>query len=262
MWTSISTRWRRSGQQRHYLLKLFSEDISALAAQELTLLTASTALPSPRFISTCSVGRLRCHVFARQRENKLIRSQVGPAILSVMTRLMSIEPPKDLLKRFVRSRHSLEWRLDARQIESLGVAASLPEQAECLQRFLQVFDRMREELSALPRQITSLDMTPETLLVSDSGEFLLSHWSNWRIEPLGAGWPVDEREKLAGALVTAKATRPGLTAVSLSTVMLAALMYAFERFCNQRNYASALSLLADVLPLLDEEMVQREVCHG
>ncbi|WP_207882641.1 hypothetical protein [Pseudomonas sp. 30_B] len=251
-----------SGQQHRYLLKLFSEDVSALAAQELTLLTSSTALPSPRFIDARSVRGLRCHVFAWQGESKVLRRQVGPGVLAVMTRLMVIEPSKDLLQRFMRSRQPLEWRLDLRQIESLGVAASLPEHAECLQRFLKGFERARALLSALPRQITPLDMTLETLLVNDSGEFLLSHWANWRIEPLGAGWPVDEREKLADALAAAKTLRPGLMAVSLSAVMLAALLYAFERFCNQRNYASALTLLADVLSLLNGEVAHEEVRHG
>lgn len=251
-----------SGQQHRYLLKLYSEDVSAFAAQELTLLTASPVLPSLRFINTCSVRGLRCHVFAWQGESKVTRRQVGPAIVAIMTRLMAIEPPKDLLQRFIRSRQSLERRLDARQIESLGVAASLPEHAECLRSFLQAFDRVREQLSALPRQITSLDMTAETLLVNDSGEFLLNHWPNWRIEPLGAGWPVDEREKLADALVTARSQRPGLTDASLSAVTLAALMYAFERFCNQRNYAAALGMLADVLSLLNEEALQGAVRHG
>lgn len=252
----------RSGQQHRYLLKLFSEDVSALAAQELTLLSASFELPSLRFINACSVGGLRCHVFECQGEIKVIRRQVGLAVLAVVTRLMAIDPPKDLLQRFMRSRHSLEKRLDARQIEGLGVAASLPEQAEYLRRFLQAFDQVRDRLSALPRQITSLDMTSETLLVNDSGEFLLSHWPNWRIEPLGAGWPVDERDKLADALATAKALRPDLAGVTLSAVMLASLMYAFERFCNQRNYASALALLADVLSLLNDVVVQAEVSHG
>ncbi|WP_152226231.1 hypothetical protein [Pseudomonas sp. SCB32] len=251
-----------SGQQRRYLLKLFSGEVSALAAQELTLLSSSRALPCPCFISACSVGGMRCHVFAWRGESKVNRRQVGPAVLAVTAYLMTIEPPKDLLQRFKRSRQSLEWRLDARQIESLGIAASLPGQAESLQRFLQVFDHVRELLSALPRQIASLDMTSETLLVNDSGEFLLSHWPSWRIEPLGAGWPVDEREKLAGALATAKTLRPGLAAVPLSAVTLAALVYAFERFCSQRNYASALALLADVLSLLREEVVQEELQHG
>lgn len=258
----VACKDERTGQQRRYLLKLFSEEVGALAAQELTLLTASTALPSLRFISTCSVDGLRCHVFSLNSEGKVLRRQVGPAILAVMARLMAIEPPKDLLQRFIRSRQSLEWRLDVRQIESLGVAASLPEQAESLQRFLQMFDRVRELLSILPRQITSLDMTSETLLVNDSGEFLLSHWSNWRIEPFGAGWPADEREKLADALATARTLRPGLASVSLSSVMLATLMYAFERFCNQRNYAAALALLADVLSLLNEETEQGAIRHG
>lgn len=251
-----------TGQQRRYLLKLFSDEVGALAAQELTLLTASTALPSLRFISPCSVDGLRCHVFSLKSEGKVLRRQVSPAILAVMARLMAIEPPKDLLQRFIRSRQSLEWRLDVRQIESLGVAASLPEQAESLQRFLQMFDRVRALLSILPRQITSLDMTSETLLVNDSGEFLLSHWANWRIEPFGAGWPAGEREKLADALATARTLRPGLADVSLSSVMLATLMYAFERFCNQRNYAAALALLADVLSLLNEEPEQGAARHG
>ncbi|OBY93324.1 hypothetical protein A6723_009205 [Pseudomonas sp. AU11447] len=240
-----------------YLIKLFAEDASSLAAHERTLLTAVASLPTLRFIGASQVEGLHCHLFVWSGERKLIRRQIGPAVLDLASRLMAIEIPNELLMRFMRSRQFLEQRISGEMLERVRIAVTTSEQARQLDSFVAQFARVREQLAALPRQLTSLDFTDDTLLLSPDDKYLLSHWSNWRVEPLGAGWPVGERDKLGEFVQRAAAMRPELLQAAPAPIMLAALMYAFERFCNQRNYQAALGLVVEMLPLLDEQGVTR-----
>lgn len=251
-----------TGTRCRYFVKLFGEETSSLAVQEQMLLKAVPSLPALRLLGTSQVQGLHCHVFAWSGERKPIRREVGPAVLDVSSRFMAAHIPDDLLTRFMRSRQPLEYRVERRMVEKLGVAVTSPEQAEELKHFLQAFEHIRGKLAALPRQLTSLDITSDTLLVSSSNEFLLSHWANWRIEPLGAGWPIGERDKLSDVLNKAISFRPELKSALHSSVVLAALMYAFERFCSQRNYQAALALIPEMLPLLDDSQLELEASNG
>ncbi|MEG0858009.1 MAG: hypothetical protein RSD81_04825 [Pseudomonas sp.] len=234
-----------------YLAKLFGKNISSLAQQERLLLTHQTGLPSPQWFGHFEVSGLDCHLFKLDGHKKLARSQIAPGIVAIARELLVNEPDAKLALQFSRTRPYLEQRLDPSMIEALRFACSTDAEQLAVERLSTAFPLILDHLTALPRQVVSLDTTSDALLISASEEFSVSHWSRWRMEPIGSNWPVAETKKLLDSLEEARLLRPALEGVNSQHVLLAAYLYTFERFLSRKNYPAALALLSEILGCLD-----------
>ncbi|WP_236236127.1 DUF2189 domain-containing protein [Pseudomonas faucium] len=229
-----------------YLAKLFGNNIASLAEQERLLFEYQPRLPSLEWLGQHRLQGIDCHLFRLDGHKKLIRRQIGDGVVAINRQLLFCEPAVDLLLRFSRTRPYLEQRLQASAIEPLRFACSNSEDAEKVERLLASLPTIVQTLGALPRQIVSLDITNEALLISSSQVFHLSHWSSWRIEPVGCNWPVGERERLHEAVESARGIRQSMASVAANDVLLAAFMYSFERFLLRKDYPAALRMLDDI----------------
>lgn len=232
------------------LFKVFGPNSSSLAQQERVLLESLPGLPSPGFLGSANVESLTCHLFELGDHRKLIAREVSAGVIEINRRLLSIEPANTLAEQFSRSHLFLEQRLSSDILEHLKVVAS---GAECLllERFRQIYEAIRQVLAHLPRQIIVPDTTADTLLSSEARGVCVSHWANWRMEPVGANWAVGERLKLEEAIANAQQTRPSLSNVNAASIVLCAFVYAFERLCNRSHYQSALALVPEILCLFE-----------
>lgn len=230
-----------------YLAKLYGTNISALAEQERLLIKYQPKLPSLEWLGHYCLDNIDCHLFRLDDHKKLTRRQIGEGVVAINRELMCHEPAGELLLRFTRSRPYLENRLERRSIERLSYACSDDIDIQKVEYFIDALPLIIQKIGALPRQIVSLDITSEALLISKSQVFSLSHWSNWRIEAIGCNWPVAEKERLREAVEIARSTRPDMTTVSTEDVELAALTYSFERLLQRKDYPGALKLLGDIL---------------
>ncbi|MFK0095463.1 hypothetical protein [Pseudomonas sp. NPDC090592] len=232
---------------KQYLAKLFGNNIATLAEQERLLLEHQPHLPSIEWLGHHLLHGIDCHLFRLDGHKKLIRRQIGDGVVAINEQLLRCEPASELLLRFSRTRPYLEQRLDKGLIEPLRFVCSTPEEADKVERLLNAFELIIEKLSHLPRQIVSLDITSEALLISASHHYQLSHWSSWRIEAAGCNWPVGEKERLYQAIEAARTHRSSLENVAANDVVLSAFMYSFERFLLRKDYPAAFRLLDDIL---------------
>ncbi|HDS1803001.1 TPA: hypothetical protein QEM76_005736 [Pseudomonas putida] len=253
-----------SDEPQEYLAKLFGNNISTLAEQERLLLGCQPNLPSLKWLGHYLLHGIDCHLFQLNGHKKLIRRQIGDGVVAINEQLLRCEPASELILRFSRTRPYLEQRLERSMIETLRFVCSTPEDAVKVERFIDSFDCIIKRLSSLPRQIVSLDITSEALLISASRQYQLSHWSSWRIEAVGSNWPVVEKERLCEAIESARCERPSLANTTTNDVILSAFMYSFERFLLRKDYPAALRLLDDILaanpavlhPAVRQECVQ------
>lgn len=234
-------------EPQEYLAKLFGNNITTLAVQERLLFEHQSRLPSIEWLGHYVLQGIDCHLFRLDGHKKLIRRQIGDGVVAINEALLCCEPASELISRFSRSRPYLEQRLERAMIEPLRFVCSTPEDAGKVERLLDSFELIIKRLSALPRQIVSLDITSEALLISDSKQYQLSHWSNWRIEAVGSNWPVIEKERLFKAIEIARNNRPTLLNTATHDILLSAFMYSFERFLLRKDYPAALRLLDEIL---------------
>lgn len=238
-------------EEQRYLVKLFNTSRRALALQEATLFAEcqALALPAPEFLGASLVDKLHCHVFRWQGEQKLPPRQVKTKALDVAARLLAIEPPAALVARYGRSRPYLWQRLDKVSLEHLRLAARDAAALEQIDCFAQVFERIQSALQALPLQLINPDVNADSLHCVADGNLLVSHWGRWSLDPLGAGWPINEHDfkLLAPLLEQAQLIRSKLAPVAGSQVALSALMFAFERMLQRQQLLAAIDLLPAIL---------------
>lgn len=255
-----------TGSPTRLLFKIFGPNSSSLAQQESVLLECLPSLPAPEFLGSARVQSLTCHLFVLHDHRKLIAREVGAGVLDINRRLLSIEPADSLTAQFSRSHLFLEQRLSSDILEHLKVVASGAESL-LLERFRQVYRGIQQILAQLPRQIVTPDTTADTLLASEASGVCISHWANWRIEPVGANWAVGERMKLEEAIAAAQQARPSLSRVNAASIVLCAHVYTFERLCHRTQYQSALALVPEILSLFESinptSSTQEDIeCHA
>lgn len=233
------------------LVKVFGSNISSSALQERTLLTTQSGLPGLPFIGHHRVNDIDCHVYNFESSEKLSGGRrIGEGILAIAQKLIVLEPSAELIAQFTRTRLYLEQRLDEATINSLRLACINEDDTGHVERIIDNLPAITHHLAALPRQIVPLDVTNNTILASPAIGFVLSHWSNWRIEAIGCSWPVAQKDALFETLRGVD-QRQALASADPQTVWLASLMYMLERHIVRKDYSAALALTPDIVKCIE-----------
>lgn len=246
----ITASSREDAPSTRFLIKLFSENLSSSAEQEATIIHANPNIPCLNFIGSTKVEGLPCHIFELEKLKKIERHTLQTNALSTNKLLISIPPSEKLVLKFSRSHLYLEQRLHRVFFDQLKIIAS-PQQTHIIDKLISKYNSIIELLSSLPRQIICPDINLETLLISENGDIRVSHWANWKMEPVGSNWPITHRAELANAIIEAKKTRADLEGIAPAAFIVCALTYTLERFCTRANYVDAIALLPDLLDQLE-----------
>ena len=247
---AFTLQFTQQGSERTLLVKAFGNNISSSALQERALLTTQSALPVLPFVGHYSVGGIDCHVYTFDASSKVSGRQIGDGILEIARKLILLKPSNALIAQFERTRLYLEQRLDEATIASLRLACISGEDTQNVERIIATLPSIIGHMAELPRQIVPLDVTNNTLLASSSDGYVLSHWSNWRMEAVGCNWPTAQKSALFDTLASAT-QRPDLAEADPQKVWLAALMYMLERHISRKDFSAALALTPDVVSCLE-----------
>ncbi|MEG6617381.1 hypothetical protein V6C27_13295 [Peptococcaceae bacterium 1198_IL3148] len=241
---------------KRYLVKLFHTKRQALAIHEATLLMAfeSGGLPVPRFYGVQKVDSYNCHIFELYSGTKPSPQEAKYGVRFLLAELWSIEPPKDIVNRFRRSRPLLAERINRKMIDRLLIIAEHSDSVVEMKRLKQKLDVIREILSDLPLCIYNPDLVADTMIVLENNKFMATNWGKWSLEPVGAGWPLSKQEWeiLPEFFSYAAKKRPTLDGVAIKKIRLSALMFAFERFYERQQFISAIELIPLILECVEE----------
>ena len=230
------------------LVKIFGDNLSSHAVEEHILFSMQDGLPALPFKIQYKTENIYCHVFELNQSTKLTNREYPEAIKTVGQQLLMLEPSHELIAYSEKKRSFLEQRLNQNMVNSLLLACSNEEEKNNIKKISSSLDFIKAILSSLPRQIVPADITTATLL-SSPPNYVVSHWSNWRIEAAGCGWPTTQKDKLFEALNSCQ--RASLSNVAANKVWLAALIHMLERCITGKDYSAALALTYEIIACLD-----------
>lgn len=238
-------------KRKEYLFKIFGTNISNVADQERSLIELQEGLPSLEWLGQYVYKGAKCHIFALDDHRPPVHREIGPGVVNISEQLIMCEPSPELLTRYSRTRPSLEQRFDADTINPLRMACTNQDSRERVNRFVELIPSVKSKISALPKQIVSLDITNSSLLIYEDTKYCISHWGNWRIEAIGSNWPIAEISKLQKTLSDKRSERLSLANVDISHAVLTARIYTLEKYIQRKDFSSALKLLDELLNSLD-----------
>ncbi|BFM20124.1 hypothetical protein [Gilvimarinus japonicus] len=231
-----------------YLIRLYGRTPSLLASHEATLLLDDTSehLPALPLLATGQVGKWHCHILSLP--SGFVSVNPIKHLKHYLTALWEYTPPEDLAARYARSHPMLWQRLDASVIERLYMAADNDDRP-LVRELEERLPTMLATLKTLPLVVVNPSITVNTLLQNAEGELRVTYWGNWRLEPLGIGWPLGKKSlaDLPRGLQRAGEQRPELKSVDAQAVVLAALLFKFDEMCNKQLYQDALALIPQLL---------------
>ncbi|MDX3906518.1 MAG: hypothetical protein QHC78_12585 [Pigmentiphaga sp.] len=245
---SVTASGLAGGHRQSVLLKLYHASREELAQHEGEILrTAGGNWPAPALVADHGVDGHTCLVFRWHADAHWMTAEERAVRLPVIReRLLECELPEDLADRYDRSHPHLAGRLgavDLAFLETLVPARS----AEAFGRLREHWPALQAMLRQMPRQVV-IPRLHQQRIGSLEGRPVVCNWSGWRWEPVGAGWPRSAHGQLRAALARAAAGRRALREVIPGQACLAALLYEFDHFMKNKDFAPAVRLIA---PLSD-----------
>lgn len=236
-------------KEQCFLVKLYEHNRSAMAKHEASLLAEQNGLPSLQLIGVTDVAsRYHCHVFALDSARQALGKKWPVRCEVARTTLLACQPNEDLTAMFRRSKPCLAQRMERDVLRRMRCLLSDASHLKALDTYEINFDAIRALLSSLPLAYVNPDIRRGLVMLDDFNQVLVCHWARWSLEPVGCGWPVDDRAMglLKEAWTLATSQRTDMAGVTLQQLKLSALLYAFEKCYKQQDYHGAAELLPGI----------------
>lgn len=241
---------RGDASEPTYMVKLFGKSKSAFARHEASLFTAMNQgiSPLPLLSLVDEVEGFHCHIFEWPIAKPVDPSMRKIVPVQLLSALFGLRPPSSLVALFSRSRPMLWQRLDDHLLLRLEFYASASGD-RIVERWAEVLDEVKARLESMPLAVVTSDLSVDAMEIDQRSDLWASQWGRWTLEPLGAGWPINERSLplLDAALIQAQRERPDLQHLHVNDVKLAALSFAFDKACQRQHYQTAVELLGPIV---------------
>lgn len=262
----ISWSWHQSGINnvlflevnivdinRTFLIKVFDKPQTSLALHEASLLMERPFnLPAPELRLSTVIDGFHCHVFnfdgtqAQQTQN-------DEKSMRLKSALISVEPPKELVERYKRSKLLIWDRLEPKMLDRLKLIAEKKDQ-QAIEQCRKLFPDWKILLQKLPLTLVNRCSDEQIFLGADLSP-KCTHWGNWKLEPLGASWSLETKDALSELeeqLEVASNSRESLKDIKPEHVALVCLTSDFERAYRQQAYHDALRILKRIQNTLEQ----------
>lgn len=234
------------------VIKLFKHSRDAAAQLEADLLRVEgPALPALPWTEARTVKGFACHVlrwpagWSRAHGDTEVQGMAA-----LRQTLLAHTPSPELVALYQRSRPMLWQRLNDEVFDELQRAARALLREERVIALRSHWPQWTETLRRMPLQVVLPGWGGTVMLHDGADRFVSHHWTGWRIEPLGAAWPLTARmgPAMQKALQHARQKRPALNAWDAAQLERTARLYQLERRCVARNWPDALAIVDTLLP--------------
>ncbi|NHC11225.1 hypothetical protein [Stutzerimonas degradans] len=235
--------------EKTFLIKLFNVNRNAWAKHEATLLTSEPRLPSLPLVSVTVVEGVSCHIFDATGYSPCGKAETSRVLADFRTGLSEFMPSTELVAAYIRSRPLVWQRLNSSMILRVQYLLDAKVDGNLVERLINALSSIEMELRELPLAVSLPNVRPGMLWKSSSGQYVVSHWSRWDLEPLGSRWPyTDDREDYVDThLRRVKTNRSDCESVTVSQVQLSALFAELEFRIQRAQYAEAYLLMSPIL---------------
>ena len=228
-----------------YLIKVFSKKQTLVSQHEKEVLTEIPGLPSFELLGIEKHQGLNCFVFNWPVGTINIAENIGQFAFNES--LMQLTLPTLFLEKYLRSHPLLPQRLNKEFWQHASNMLMLIEgvNREQIDTLLSATPNINFRLNKLPLGLINPGNRNRLIFKSASNQLLCCNWGQWSIDPIGSGWSVENNNlsHLANAISRIKLERSDIKAAEVSTINLAALMYAFERMINNQDFHQAYDLV-------------------
>lgn len=242
--------------KRHFLFKIFSRKNSVVAQHEARLLELKPMkAKAPTLLDISEHEGYFGHLFQWDGNNyaPLPKKELRTCRATVTAELFEWQVPQELISTFTRSKNVLHKRLNEdfwKKCEAVSLWLD-PQTFNLVQWFSLAPERLTQPLSALPLCLYNPDIYEGRALTFE-GNYLVTFWGGWVLEPLGSGWPIElGLDKLDESFDGASSRNAHLKKIPRQLVRVAALCHAFERLCGRGSYIEAFPLLLEIKALLE-----------
>lgn len=173
---------------------------------------------------------------------------------------MKTLPPTSLTELFLHSRPLIWDRLTPQSLSTFELAIGSTDYAIALQAFMAARADILFHLKKAPLQIANLDLHKDHLSSDPQGNIYVSHWGQWSIEPVGAGWPTSKKElqQLHGIFQDIQLSRPDTRDISFQLFTLSVVLSALDRLVAKQHFLSAAKLLPLIMAAYNQETARQE----
>ncbi|ARS51759.1 hypothetical protein [Kushneria konosiri] len=190
-----------SSCQNRFHFKIFDTGSTLQSIHEMTLLLDENAryLPSPKLIAHHDDLGRRYHVFdIKGFFNANSQKLEADFFVKIYVCVCRFQPSKNLIKSYKKSRSFFWEKWSEHFFKKMHVIASYSADVRhCndVKKFLELLTPVREFLSNRALVVVNHDLRPGSVWYaeSDQDKIVLSDWSRWSIEPLGAGFPANDK---------------------------------------------------------------------
>lgn len=251
-----------TAQKHNFLVKLFNSKRKSLAINEATLLnnTQHIDLPTIPFLGAGRIEHFNCHVFTWPPLEKCDPLYIKLPLHTVLKSMMKTLPPTSLTELFLHSRPLIWDRLTPQSLSTFELAIGSTDYAIALQAFMAARADILFHLKKAPLQIANLDLHKDHLSSDPQGNIYVSHWGQWSIEPVGAGWPTSKKElqQLHGIFQDIQLSRPDTRDISFQLFTLSVVLSALDRLVAKQHFLSAAKLLPLIMAAYNQETARQE----
>ncbi|MCK2045079.1 MULTISPECIES: hypothetical protein [Chromohalobacter] len=238
--------------RKRFVFKIYGSGKEAFSENESLILHDVSSLPALGIIFSGYTDEYNCRLFDYDDFRFIELKSFKESKIKFLASLMLCSPGGAVVSRYKRSKPMLWERINDEMVKRLRVLAeSLKED---FKEALEIFFSKREDvfkiLMRLPLSIVNHDIGPYTLLERENGEVAALHWGHWSLEPLGAGWPTDQLDRLNCLDLKNIADKRKVDHLSIDEVKISALVFEFEQSYRRQHYCVVFSLVKKIVGLL------------
>lgn len=242
------------------LIKIYDTGKFAAAAHETALLADMPEnLPAPKLLGTSGFEGFRCSVYKLPAGDLLAPEDLSVTKKSLLQKLLTIIPSKELQQRYLRSRPTLVQRMSATWLDRADVGIDCQQQAAALKEIRTHWSEIKSMLNQLPLVFHNPAMSSGNIWQPNMiDSHIIISWENWSLEPAGVGWRASSSSlrMLAQAHHEASAERGELCELPVEYLMLAAVISELERLVLRHQLDEAAKLPTRIwrvlMPLLSK----------
>ena len=245
-----------SGVEKKYLIKLFGKKQTLAAQHEAEIMLKTENLPSQKLLVADEIQGFHCLLYAWEDGRTPADDDERKCWIVFNQALIKVDLAKPFLEKYLRSHPILPQRLDVFFWEHVEcVLGSITKNASSsVMPLLAIRKEINKRLNSLPLVIVNLDLSRRKLLKTQQGVIALS-WGQWALEPIGAGWRIEEEVFNVLYEVSQKTDRlsNGYASLNVSNIRLASYMQLFESLVTTQKFYQALKLIPAIIENVEQE---------
>lgn len=206
-------------------------------------------LRAPSLRSNFYEGDFVCRIYDYGSSQEITRFLWRKIALSLVCYYWTCSPPEKLVSSYLTSQPILPARLSKEFIERASVAIDSEDEKNIYNRFYVMRQTVMTEISKLPLFVYNPDLKPGNVVEDYNGDYLVTSWGRWKLEPIGVGMPSNTtRDMLENHVVDFLKSR-GLKdrSYALECLLLVSNCHDLETAIAKQYYKKAFLIMKDIL---------------